>query len=140
VTTEQNTDRVNTGRWLRVLIFLLTIWEPLAFALAAAGAFNAVFVRGLPVVVVLMARLATTALCIAAGRALDNGKPSGPRLARFALLAAWCVTVLVYVTPYFPTNRLPGQTPFYVAAASAYYGGWLAYLGLSKRVRSMESA
>ena len=45
-------------------------------------------------------------------------------------------TVVVYTTPYFPNNRMPGDTPFYVAASLAYHGAWLAYLFRSRRVRN----
>jgi hypothetical protein len=41
----------------------------------------------------------------------------------------------VYTTPYFPSNRFPGDTTFYVVASLAYHGAWLAYLARSKRVR-----
>lgn len=112
---------------MRVLRFLLIVWEPVAFAAAAAGAFNAIAVRGAPVVLVLLARLITTALCVAAGRTLQDG-PAGDTLARVALVSSAAVQILALVTPYFPSNRLPGQTSVYVIATALYYGGWLIYL------------
>jgi hypothetical protein len=125
--------------FLRVLCFLLIFWEPVAFAAAAAGAFNAVAVRGVAVVLVLFARLVTTALCIAAGRALQDGRPAGVTLCRTALISAAVVQVFAIVTPYFPSNRLPGETPVYVAAIATYYLGWLAYTWRSKRVAAIAS-
>jgi hypothetical protein len=44
--------------------------------------------------------------------------------------------MFVYLTPYFPNNRLPGDTPFYVAGSLAYSGVWLMYLVRSRRVRN----
>ena len=72
---------------------------------------------------------------MAAGRALQNVQPGALALARTALLASAATDVFVYTTSYFPNNRLPGDTRYYVAATLAYHGGWLAYLALSKRVR-----
>jgi hypothetical protein len=122
------------GGWLQVLCRLLIVWEPVVFAIVAAGAFNAISVRGLPVVLMLAARLVATAVCVAAGRSLLDRRAAGPRLARTALAVAAAVQVFAYVTPYFPSNRPPGQTPLYVIATLVYYGAWLAYLARSRRV------
>ncbi len=124
--------------WLRLLCGLLMWWEPIAFAMVAASAFNAISVRGLPVVLVLLARTLAAALCFAAGRALQDRRPSGPALARVALLLSGATHVFAYVTPYFPSNRMPGDTPLYVAATFAYYGGWLVYLSRSRQVAALD--
>lgn len=124
------------GGWLRLLCLLLTLWEPLNFAAVASGSMNALRVRGVAVGLVLAARLATTALCFAAGSALFDVRPSGPTLARLALASSGAVQLFAYLTPWFPSNRMPGDTPLYVAATVAYYGGWLVYLARSRRVRS----
>jgi hypothetical protein len=113
---------------LRILAFLLTWWEPLGFAVAAAGAINAVQVRGVPVALVLVARLLTTVLSVAAGRALVDTRWSSRTLALAALPASAAVQLFAALTPYFPSNRMPGDTPLYVAAILTYYGGWTAYL------------
>lgn len=133
--TELNERTV--GGWLRVLCLLLTIVEPVDFAVLAAGAFNALYVRGVPVALVLAARLVTTTLCVAAGRALLEQRPAGPSLARAALASSAAVQVFAYLTPYFPSNRLPGQTSIYVVITLAYYGGWLMYLVRSKRIAAL---
>jgi len=124
--------------WLRLLCGLLLWWEPIGFALIAAGAFNAISVRGTPVVLVLLARTVAAALCVAAGRALLDRKPSGPGLAKVALGLSGTIHVFAYLTPYFPSNRMPGDTPLYVAATLAYYGGWLVYLSRSRQVTSID--
>ena len=63
-----------------------------------------------------------------------------PTLAMAALGLTGAVRVFAYLTPYFPSNRLPGQTPFYVAATVLYYGGCLAYLAWSKQVKALREA
>lgn len=118
--------------WL--LALLLTVWEPVSFALVAAGAFNAISVRGFPVAVMLLARLAGTALAFAAGRALLDLRPGAPTLTRAALIILAAVQLIAQLTPWFPSNRLPGETPLYVGWTLVYYGGWLAYMTWSKRV------
>lgn len=135
-----NQDVPATGvtGWLRLLCGLLMWWEPIAFAMVAAGAFNAISVRGVPVVLVLIARTAAVALCVAAGRALLDRRPSGPALSRIALALSGAVHVFAYVTPYFPSNRMPGDTPLYVAATLTYYGGWLLYLARSRQVATLD--
>jgi len=127
-------DERAVGGWLRVLCLMLTIAEPVDFAVVAAGAFNAIGVRGISVALVLAARLITTALSVATGRALLDRRPAGKSLATVALVLSAAVQVFAYVTPYFPSNRLPGQTSIYVVITVAYYCGWLAYLSRSARV------
>jgi hypothetical protein len=104
---------------LRVLALLLIVWEPLAFALAAARAFNAIAVRGPSVVLVLAARLIATALCVAAGRALLDARPAGVTLSTIGLSLSCAVQVFALLTPYFPSNRPPDDTPLDLAATIA---------------------
>jgi len=122
---------------MRVLALLLTVWEPVSFAASAAGSFNAIAVRGFPVVAVLVLRLGATAVCVAAGRALLDRRMSAPLLARIALVLSLAVTLFSAVTPFFPNNRLPGETAVYVVGTVAYYGAWLAYLSRSKQVAAL---
>ena len=53
-----------------------------------------------------------------------------------ALVISAATDVFVYTTPYFPNNRLPGDTVYYVAASLSYHAAWLTYLILSRRVRN----
>lgn len=124
-------------RWVRVLAFLLMVWEPIAFAAVAAGSFNAVQVRGHAVTLVLLARLVATAACIGAGRSLLARDAWALTLTKAALLGSAAVQVFAAVTPYFPSNRPPGQTPFVVTAIVAYYGGWTIYLLVSRQVAAL---
>ena len=127
--------RVGIGGWLLLLCRLLVVFHPHSLAVTASGALNALFVRGAPVAIVLILRLAVVAFGVAAGRALQHVRPDAVRLARLALLMSAATDVFVYTTPFFPSNRLPGDTIFYVLASLAYHGAWLAYLARSARVR-----
>jgi hypothetical protein len=124
------------GGWLLVLCRLLIVFHPLSLAVTASNVMNALFLRGAPVAVVLLLRLAVVAFGVAAGRMLQNLRPGAVEVARLALLASAALDVFVYTTPYFPSNRMPGDTVFYVIASLAYHGAWIAYLARSKRVRA----
>jgi hypothetical protein len=124
------------GGWLLLLCRLLVVFHPLSLAVTASGALGALFVRGAPVAAILILRLLVVALGVAAGRALQNLQPGAVRLAQAALLASAATDLFVYTTPYFPSNRIPGDTVYYVAASLAYHGAWLLYLWRSSRVRA----
>jgi hypothetical protein len=124
------------GGWLLLLCRLLVVFHPLSLAVTASGALNAVAVRGTAVVLILILRLVVVGFGMAAGRALQTLQPGAVTLARLALAASAATDLFVYTTPYFPSNRLPGDTVYYVAASLAYHGAWLGYLARSTRVRS----
>ena len=121
--------------WLLLLCRLLIVFHPLSLAVTASGALNAVAVRGTAVVLILVLRLVVVGFGMAAGRALQTLQPGAVTLARLALVASAATDLFVYTTPYFPNNRQPGDTVYYVAASLAYHGAWLLYLSRSKRVR-----
>ena len=127
--------RERIGGWLLVLCRLLIVFHPLSLAVTASSVLNALFVRGAPVAILLLVRLGVVAFGVAAGRALQNLRPDAVALARLALLLSAATDVFVYTTPYFPSNRLPGDTTYYVIASLVYHAAWLAYLARSKRVR-----
>jgi hypothetical protein len=129
-----NTDRA--AGWLLVLCRLLIVGHPLSLAVTASAALGSIAVRGPAVAIILVVRLIVVAVGIAAGRALQGLRPAAVPLAKTALLLSAATDVFVYTTPYFPNNRLPGDTPIYVAASLAYHGIWLVYLQRSKRVRA----
>ena len=124
--------------WLLVLCRLLIVGHPLTLAVTAPNALNAVALRGAAVAVVLVVRLLVVAFGVAAGRALQNIRPGGVGLAKTALLLSAATDVFVYTTPYYPNNRLPGDTTLYVAASLVYHSAWLAYLCRSRRVRALR--
>ncbi len=129
----QAADRV--GGWLLLLCRLLVVFHPLSLAVTASAALGALSVRGSAVALILILRLVVVGFGMAAGRALQNLQAGAVTLARAALLASAATDLFVYTTPYFPNNRLPGDTPYYVLATIAYHGAWLLYLSRSQRVR-----
>jgi hypothetical protein len=122
--------------WLLVLCVLLLAWEPIRFGLVASNALRALSYRGAPLAAILAARVFVTALGVAAGLALVAQRASGVAMAKVALLIGVALDIVVYTTPAMPTNRMPGDTPFYIAASLGYHGAWFAYLLRSKRVRN----
>jgi hypothetical protein len=118
-----------------VLCVLLLAWEPVRFGLVVSNALPALSYRGTPLALLLIARVLTTGFGVAAGLALISRRPAAVAMAKAALLVAATLDVVTYTTPSMPSNRMPGDTPFYVAASVIYYGLWLAYLSRSKRVR-----
>jgi hypothetical protein len=123
------------GGWLRVLCLVLLWWQPLSFALVAAGQLDAVGLSGVPAVLVLVGRLLFVGLGIAAGLALLSRRPAAVALAKASLAASAGMDTFVYTTSYFPSNRAPGEGPIWAAASILWYGGWFVYLVRSRRVR-----
>jgi hypothetical protein len=123
------------GGWLLVLCGLLIVWQPVSLGLVASGVLDSLPVRGLPLALVLIGRLLVTALGLAAGLALFSRRPAALTMAKVSLLASAAMDVFVYTTHYFPSNRMPGDTPLFIAVSLAYYTIWLVYLFRSKRVR-----
>jgi len=134
--TSQTAPTEPIGGWLVLLSRLLVVFHPLSLAVTASNALGSLSARGTAVASVLILRLAVVGFGMAAGRALQGLQPGAVTLARAALIASAATDVFVYTTPYFPNNRLPGDTIYYVAASLAYHGAWLAYLARSKRVRA----
>lgn len=122
--------------WLLLLCFLLIVWHPLSLAIVAARALPALPVRGLPMAIVLVARLLVTGLGVGAGLALVRRRPGAVTLAKWALVLSAATEIFVYTTPFFPANQFPGDIPLLIGWSLAYHGAWIAYLFRSKRVRS----
>jgi hypothetical protein len=122
--------------WLLVLCALLLIGQPLSLGLAASSMLDVVPMRGLSLALVLTLRLLVTAMGIAAGLALLARRAAAVMLAKVALVASAATDVFVYSTPYYPSNRLPGDTAWFIAGSLVYHGVWLAYLFRSARVRN----
>lgn len=120
--------------WLLLLCGFLLLWQPVSVGLAAAGSLDAVMIRGFPAMLLLLVRLLMTAVGIGAGLALLGRRPGAVGFARLSLLASGATDLLIYLTPYVPNHRAPGETPVWVAATIVVYGGWVAYLTLASRV------
>jgi hypothetical protein len=123
------------GGWLLVLCALLLVVHPLALAIVSSNALDSVTMRGLPSILTLVLRIGVCAVGIAAGLALAQRRSGAVGFAKASLAASALTDVFVYSTPYFPGNRMPGDTPLYILGSLAYYGVWLMYLVRSRRVK-----
>ncbi len=123
------------GGWLLVLCVLLLVWGPISLGLVASSALPALYVRGLPFALLLTARIVVTAFGMAAGILLWTRRGPALPMAKAALVLSAATDLVVYTTPYFPSNRMPGDTPIAVAASLAYHALWLTYLFRSTRVK-----
>jgi hypothetical protein len=121
--------------WLLVVVGLLLFWGPLNFAAGASNALAALAVRGLSLGLVLVLRLVVTSIGVAAGLALARRRPAAVNLARASIILSAATDLFVYVTPYVPNNRMPGDTPIYVAVSLSYWALLFVYLSRSARVR-----
>ena len=126
---------LGVGGWLLVLCVWLLGWQPLSLALTASGALEALSLRGLPVGLILLMRLAVAAVGVAAGIALFTRRPASVALARVSLALSAVGDTVVYTTSYFPSNRTPGEAPIYAVGSLLFYGAWIVYLFRSKRVK-----
>jgi hypothetical protein len=104
-------------------------------ALAAADALQALPIRGWRLALLLAVRVAVTAVGFAAARAIWDRRPVAPDLTRAAILLSAVVQLFIYATSIAPNNRMPGDTPYYMALTILVHGGWLLYLVRSVRVR-----
>jgi hypothetical protein len=123
------------GGWLLILSRLLLIYQPINLAVSAATALNSLPTRGPKVLVAIAVRVLGAGMAVAAGLALTNRQPGAVALTRIALVVSAACDVFIYLTPYYPNNRPPGDTPLYVAGTILLHGVWLVYLARSSRVR-----
>jgi hypothetical protein len=133
-------SRPAVGGWLLVLCLLLVIWQPISTGLVASSVLDSLTFRGIPLALILAVRVLVTGFGVGAGLALLGRRPGAVALAKVSLIAAAATDLFVYLTPYFPSNRAPGETPIVVIASMTYYVAWLAYLGRSRRVRAIFAA
>jgi hypothetical protein len=91
-------------------------------------------VRGPSLAVALVALTLVTSFGVAAGIALLARRGPAVAMAKTALILSAALDLVIYTSSYFPSNRMPGDQPLYIAASLAYHGSWLAYLFRSKRV------
>ena len=125
--------------WLLFFCLLLLVWQPVSLGLVMSRALDALAIRGLPLALVLIMRLLVAAFGIAAGLALLGRRAGAVTMAKVSLAVSAATDVFVYTTPFFPSNRAPGDTSLVVAASLAYHGVWMMYLFRSKRVKEIFS-
>jgi hypothetical protein len=133
----ENADQVRLRGLLLLLSRLLVVGHPLVFAIVAAEWIAALPIRGTPLAILLVVRLIVVAAGIAAGVAMTRLHAGSARLAAAALAAAGALQVFIYTTSIAPNNRMPGDTPFYVAGAVLYHAAWIGYLRYSTRARAL---
>jgi hypothetical protein len=124
------------GGWLLVLCGLLLIWQPISAGLVASSILSSLTIRGLPTALIVALRILVTGFGVGAGLALFGRRPAGVVLAKVSLVASAATDLIVYLTPYVPSHRAPGETPLYVLASLTYCAAWMVYLIRSKRVRA----
>ena len=124
------------GGWLLVLCLLLLVWGPVRSAVVASNALGALSVRGPSLAAALVALVLATSFGVAAGIALLTKRGPAVAIGKAALILSAALDLVIYSTSYFPSNRMPGDAPIYIAASLSYHGAWLAYLFRSRRVRN----
>jgi hypothetical protein len=122
-----------------ILAALLLVWQPLSLATTMSGLVDELAIRGAGLGFILLLRLLAAGLGIAAGLALFQAKPGAAALAKTSLVASAVVDVVVYITPWSPNNRPPGDATIILIASLMYYGAWYAYLVRSRKVRAKYS-
>ena len=118
-----------------MLCGLLLIWQPISTGLVTSSVLDSVAIRGLPAALILILRILVTGFGIGAGLALIGRRPGAVGMAMVSLIASAATDMIVYLTPYFPSHRAPGETPLYVLVSLAYATVWIIYLIRSKRVQ-----
>lgn len=129
-------EPAGVGGWLLILCRLLLVYQPLSLAVTTSAALSSLAVRGGGLLFAIAIRVVVTAVTVAAGLALTNRQPGAVTLAKAALVMSAACDVFIYSTSYFPSNRMPGDTPLYIAGSLAYHLTWLVYLSRSVRVRN----
>lgn len=123
--------------WLLLLCAILIVWQPLSFAVEAASTLATLGMRGAPAVIEIAAHGIVAAISFAAGWALWQASPAGPRLAVAALVACAAAGVQSLYWSVLPSNVFPGDRLPLASLIVLHSCGWIVYLRRSKRVRRM---
>jgi len=118
---------------LLVLMAVLIAEEPLTFALYASSVVDRVAERGALAVAVLLARVLVTAVGIAAGLAIWNGRPWAVAFARIAVALSAAATIVSAATGALPMSTPPGLRTPYLVATLVWDAGWILYLSRALR-------
>ena len=118
--------------YLPLCVFLLIV-QPIVVGLAASASLDAALIRGIPAMLLLILRLVVTAVGVGAGLALAGRRIGAVSFARFSLITSAATDLIIYITPFYPNRRAPGETPIWIAGTVLLYGGWLLYLAWSQR-------
>lgn len=122
----------------QVAALVLAVIAPVAFALEAQNALGRLLSFGAPALLLAFARAGVTTLGLVAGRLLWRGEAEGWRLVRWWSLAAAAATTATFLTPYFPSNRAPGEKWLALAAWLVVYALWFVVATRKASVRRMS--
>lgn len=129
--------RSSIGGWLLILSRLLLVYQPVNLAISAATALSSLPTRGPKVLVAIAVRVLGAGVSVAAGLALTNLQPHAVRLTQAALIVSAACDVFIYTTSFYPNNRPPGDTPYYVAGTIAIHAVGFLYITRSRRAREL---
>ena len=121
--------------WLLLLSRVLLVYQPVNLAVSAATALSSLPTRGPKVLVAIAVRVLGAGVAVGAGLALTNRQPHAIRLTQIALIISAACDVFIYTTSFYPNNRPPGDTPYYIAATIVLHAAALAYISRSQRAR-----
>ena len=122
--------------WLSLLCAFLFVWEPRKLAGEIGASLGTLGMRGPGAVVELAAHAAVAAIAVAAAWALWIGNPRAPGIAVVALVASAATAVQSLYWSSLPGQPMPGDHLALAIVAVAHASGWIAYLRLSRRVRT----
>ena len=125
--------------WLLLLCAVLMVWQPLSFAVEASSSLGTLGMRGAAGAVELVFHGAVAALSVAAGWALWQSSPAGPKLARAAIAAAAIAGVQSLYATALPSNVFPSDRLPLAAVTIVHAAVWMAYLSRSGRIRAIEN-
>ena len=129
------TDPAGVKGWLLVFCLFLLAWQPVSLALRAASVLDALPLRGLPLALLVAARVLVTSFGIAAGIAIVRRAAGALAMARTSLALSAATDVIAYATPYWPNNGPPDEASLVIVLALIHYTAWMTYLLRSRRVR-----
>ena len=122
---------------LRVLAFLLLLWQPASFAHVASVAIPSLGYRGWLAGVELVAAGAIAAVSVAAWWSLVTRQPHGVPLARLALILSAARSIQSLYWTLLPSDVVPGTEAIYTPRPSASPLRGYLYLGRSRGVRAL---
>jgi hypothetical protein len=122
--------------WLLPLCLFLFVWEPRKLAGELAGSLGTLSMRGPGAVAELLAHALVAAVAVSAAWALWIGNPRAPALAVIALTASAAAAVQSIYWSSLPGQITPGDRLPLAVVAVLHAAGWIAYLRLSRRVRT----
>ena len=125
--------------WLLLLCAVLMVWQPLTFAVEVSSSLTTLGMRGMFGAVELAAHGVVAAVSVAAGWALWQASPVGPKLARVAIVAIALAGVQSLYATALPSNVFPSDRLPLAVVTVAHSALWLAYLWRSVLIRAVEN-